>query len=135
MPHLINANEVSRSAIYRTAKSAGMSMTTSGIMHRTVEANGIHLHIATLRRLPPGLQRPATRTRTKPELTQRLLGVARRYAETEIVRATGAFLAVVAVVVLAGLAWLWVFRPSHGERTAMPIESEIKVFEDRLVAG
>ena len=46
MPHLINANEVSRSAIYRTAKSAGMSMTTSGIMHRTVEANGIHLHIA-----------------------------------------------------------------------------------------
>jgi pimeloyl-ACP methyl ester carboxylesterase len=23
-----------------------MSMTTSGIMHRTVEANGIHLHIA-----------------------------------------------------------------------------------------
>lgn len=65
--------------------------------------------LSTSRRLPPGLQRPATRTRTKPELAQPLLRVARRYAETETVRATGAFLAVVAVAVLAVLAWLWVF--------------------------
>jgi len=35
--------------------------------------------------------------------------VARRYADTNAVRAFGATLAVIAVVVLAGLAWLWVF--------------------------
>jgi hypothetical protein len=34
----------------------------------------------------------------------------RRYAETEAVRAIGAVFAVAAVVILAGLAWLWVFR-------------------------
>jgi hypothetical protein len=32
-----------------------------------------------------------------------------RLAYTNTVRVFGAFLAVVAVVVLAGLAWLWVF--------------------------
>ena len=34
-----------------------------------------------------------------------LLRVARRYADTNV----GASLAVIAVVVLAGLAWLWLF--------------------------
>jgi len=34
----------------------------------------------------------------------------RRYAQTEAVRAIVAVLAVAGVVVLAGLAWLWVFR-------------------------
>jgi hypothetical protein len=32
-----------------------------------------------------------------------------RYAYANAVRVFGAFVAVVAVVVLAGLAWLWVF--------------------------
>jgi hypothetical protein len=39
-----------------------------------------------------------------------LLRVVRRYADTNAVRAFGAFLAVNAVVVLAGLAWLWLFK-------------------------
>jgi hypothetical protein len=39
-----------------------------------------------------------------------LLRIARRYADTEVVRAIGAVLAVIAVVILAGLAWLWLFR-------------------------
>jgi FlaG/FlaF family flagellin (archaellin) len=38
-----------------------------------------------------------------------LLRVARRYAETEAVRAIAAVLAVAAVVVLAALASVWVF--------------------------
>jgi hypothetical protein len=58
------------------------------------------------------LRRPATGTRTtKPHA---LLMVARRYAETEAVRAFGAFVAVVVLVVLSGLAWFWLFgAPSH----------------------
>ena len=59
------------------------------------------------RRFPqPGLQRPAIGTR-KPETA--LLRVARRYAETEAVRAIGAALAVAVVIIPAGLAWLWLF--------------------------
>lgn len=38
-----------------------------------------------------------------------LRGLARRYMDTTAARALGAFLAVVVVVVLAGLAWLWRF--------------------------
>jgi hypothetical protein len=38
-----------------------------------------------------------------------LLRIARRYADTNAVRSFGASLAVIAVVVLAGLAWLWLF--------------------------
>jgi hypothetical protein len=33
-----------------------------------------------------------------------------RYADNNAVRAFGAFLAVVAVSILAALAWLWVFK-------------------------
>jgi len=36
--------------------------------------------------------------------------VARRYAETEAVRAFGAFVAVVVLVVLSGLAWFLAVR-------------------------
>jgi hypothetical protein len=50
---------------------------------------------------PLGLQRPATRTPTKSESAW--LRVARSYEETEAARAIGAVLAVVAVVILAGL--------------------------------
>lgn len=59
---------------------------------------------------PPGLQRLDTRARQKPESAHGLMRLARRYAETEAVRAAGAVFAVVAVVILAGLAWLWLFR-------------------------
>ena len=38
------------------------------------------------------------------------LTIVRRYAETEAARAIGAAFAVAVVVVLAGLAWLWVFK-------------------------
>jgi hypothetical protein len=55
--------------------------------------------------LPRGLH-PATPA--KPDSA--LLRVARRYAETEAVRAVAAAFAVAAVVILAGLAWLWLFR-------------------------
>ena len=61
-------------------------------------------------RVPPGLQRLATKVRTKPEAADRLLRIVRRYADTEAVRALGAVFAVAAVAILAGLAWLWVFR-------------------------
>jgi hypothetical protein len=61
-------------------------------------------------RLPPGLQRLATGARTKRKSADGLVRRARRYADTEAVRAIGAALAAIAVVVLAGLAWLWVFR-------------------------
>ena len=68
-------------------------------------------HMTEQRRFPPpGLQRPATGTRTKSESAHRLLSAARRYAETEAVRAIAAVFAVAAVAVLAALAWLWVFR-------------------------
>jgi hypothetical protein len=61
------------------------------------------------RRFPPhGLQRSATTKRTKPESAW--LRTTRRYARTETMRAIGSVFAVVAVVILAGLAWLWVFR-------------------------
>jgi hypothetical protein len=60
-------------------------------------------------RLPRGLQRLVARARTKSESADGLLRIARRYADTEVVRAIGAVLAVVAVVILAGLAWLWLF--------------------------
>ena len=55
---------------------------------------------------PPGVQ--PTGTPTKPESA--LLRVARRYVESEAVRAITAVLAVAAVAILAALAWLWVFR-------------------------
>jgi hypothetical protein len=58
---------------------------------------------------PPGLQRPAIGKRKELESAQGLLKVARRYAETEAARAIGAAFAVVAVIILAGLAWLWLF--------------------------
>jgi hypothetical protein len=66
-------------------------------------------------RRPPRLQGAAPRTRTKPASAHKirldgLLSGTRRYAETKVVRAIGALFAVVAVVVLAGLAWLWLFR-------------------------
>ena len=61
-------------------------------------------------RLPPRLQRLLTKARTKTESADGLLRIARRYADTEVVRAIGAVLAVVVVVILAGLAWLWLFR-------------------------
>jgi hypothetical protein len=62
------------------------------------------------RRPPPSrLRRPATETHTKSETAHQLLRVARRYAETEAGRAIAAVIAVAAVVILAGLAWLWVF--------------------------
>jgi hypothetical protein len=64
----------------------------------------------TERRLPPSrLRRPATGARTKSDSAHHLLSVARRYAETEAGRAIAAVIAVAAVVILAGLAWLWVF--------------------------
>ena len=64
----------------------------------------------TERRSPPSrLRRPATEPRTKSESVDHLLGVARRYAKTEAGRAIAAVVAVAAVVILAGLAWLWVF--------------------------
>ena len=59
---------------------------------------------------PPGLQRPATGTPTRTGSAHALLRAARRFAETETARAISAVLAVAAVVILAGLAWLWVFR-------------------------
>jgi hypothetical protein len=61
-------------------------------------------------RLPPGLQRLVNKARTKSESADGLLRIARRYADTEVARAIGAVLAVVTVVILAGLAWLWLFR-------------------------
>lgn len=65
--------------------------------------------------LPRWLRGPAPRTRAKPESAHkiqldRLLKVARRYADTNAVRAMTAVFAVVAVVILAGLTWLWLFR-------------------------
>jgi hypothetical protein len=47
--------------------------------------------------------------RRLPPPSDGLLSAARRYANSNAVRAFGAFLAVIAVVVLAGLAWLWLF--------------------------
>jgi len=48
-----------------------------------------------------------TGTHAKPGSA--LLRVARRFAQTEVVRAMAAVIAVAAVVVMAGLAWLRVF--------------------------
>jgi hypothetical protein len=64
------------------------------------------------RRLPkPELRRPATKPAPARKIgLDGLRTLARRYAETNVVRAIGAAFAVVAVVVLAGLAWLWLFR-------------------------
>jgi hypothetical protein len=65
------------------------------------------------RRFPPGPPRPASKTRTKPASARNVdawLTVARRYAETEAGRAIAAVFAVAAVVILAGLAWLWLFQ-------------------------
>lgn len=53
---------------------------------------------------PPG--QPAPRA-AKPESA--LLSGARRFAETEAVRALGAVLAVAVVAFLATLVWLWAF--------------------------
>jgi len=54
------------------------------------------------RRSPPPLQ-PTTATKTVSALHR----VLRRIAESEVVRAMAAVLAVAAVVILAGLAWLF----------------------------
>jgi hypothetical protein len=55
--------------------------------------------------LPPGLRPPAR----KHASADGLLRVMRRYAEAESVRAITAVFAVAALVVLALVAWLWVF--------------------------
>jgi hypothetical protein len=39
-----------------------------------------------------------------------LLRLTRRYAQTEAARAIGAVFVVIAVVVVAGMAWLWLFK-------------------------
>ena len=63
-------------------------------------------HGVTERRSPPSrLRRPATEPPTKSDSAH----VARRYAKTEAGRAIAAVITVAAVVILAGLAWLWVF--------------------------
>jgi hypothetical protein len=84
------------------------------------------------RRLPPpGLRRPATGTRTtKPHA---LLMVARRYAETEPVRAFGAFVAVVVLVVLSGLAWFWLFGAPAGTAGTIPIV--LSIGHDPVASG
>jgi hypothetical protein len=57
--------------------------------------------------MPP--RQDVNTTPTKPASSDGLLRTVRRYAETEVARAIGAAFAVVAVVILAGLAWLWLF--------------------------
>jgi hypothetical protein len=62
--------------------------------------------MAPRRVLPPGLRPPAR----KPASADGLLRLVRRYAETEAVRAIAAVFAVAGVIILALLAWLWLFR-------------------------
>ncbi len=57
--------------------------------------------------MPSQLQRPATKAPMK--LAPAWLTTARRFAETEAVRASAAVLAVAAVAFLATLVWLWAF--------------------------
>jgi hypothetical protein len=58
---------------------------------------------------PPWLQPPANRSSSRRIGLDGLVGAARRYADHEAVRVLGAFVIVIAVGILAVLAWLWVF--------------------------
>ena len=66
--------------------------------------------------LPPWLQqRPVTRAGRSRASAHRIgldgvLRVMRRYEYNNALRVVGALFAVIAVVTLAGLAWLWLFR-------------------------
>jgi hypothetical protein len=67
------------------------------------------------RRFPPPGLRPVTRAGRTRGLAHKigldgLLRVTRRYEYTNALRVFSAFFAVIAVVILAGLAWLWLFR-------------------------